>query len=233
MLTTPLLEGLDGVQKMSKSLGNYVGIAEPPAEQFGKLMSHPRRAHAPVLPAHDRLAARPGRRGDRRRWPTARCAASTAKRLLARTVVDLYHGDGRGRARPRPSSTGSSRPTTRPTRDPRARARRSPRPATVGSGSRTCCARPGWSASQQGGPAPDRSRAGSASTARSSPIPTLAPDARRARRRDPPGRQAHGGCGITNRPERRLKTSGPRLDSGDSGGSVVSPVRPASRAPGG
>jgi tyrosyl-tRNA synthetase len=39
VLTTPLLEGLDGVQKMSKSLGNYVGIAEPPAEMFGKLMS--------------------------------------------------------------------------------------------------------------------------------------------------------------------------------------------------
>ncbi len=39
ILTTPLLEGLDGVQKMSKSLGNYVGIYEPPAEMFGKLMS--------------------------------------------------------------------------------------------------------------------------------------------------------------------------------------------------
>jgi tyrosyl-tRNA synthetase len=36
---TPLLEGTDGVQKMSKSLGNYVGIDEPPAEMFGKLMS--------------------------------------------------------------------------------------------------------------------------------------------------------------------------------------------------
>ena len=39
VMTTPLLEGLDGVQKMSKSLGNYVGITEPPAEMFGKLMS--------------------------------------------------------------------------------------------------------------------------------------------------------------------------------------------------
>jgi tyrosyl-tRNA synthetase len=39
VLTMPLLEGLDGVQKMSKSLGNYVGIAESPAEIFGKLMS--------------------------------------------------------------------------------------------------------------------------------------------------------------------------------------------------
>jgi tyrosyl-tRNA synthetase len=36
---TPLLEGTDGVQKMSKSLGNYIGINEPPAEMFGKVMS--------------------------------------------------------------------------------------------------------------------------------------------------------------------------------------------------
>jgi tyrosyl-tRNA synthetase len=39
ILTTPLLEGLDGVNKMSKSLGNYVGIQEAPNEIFGKLMS--------------------------------------------------------------------------------------------------------------------------------------------------------------------------------------------------
>ncbi len=39
IITTPLLEGLDGVQKMSKSLGNYIGIDEPPSEMFGKIMS--------------------------------------------------------------------------------------------------------------------------------------------------------------------------------------------------
>ncbi|MGD2075446.1 MAG: tyrosine--tRNA ligase [Gammaproteobacteria bacterium] len=39
VMTMPILEGLDGVQKMSKSLGNYVGIAEAPDEMFGKLMS--------------------------------------------------------------------------------------------------------------------------------------------------------------------------------------------------
>jgi tyrosyl-tRNA synthetase len=39
VLTMPLLEGLDGVQKMSKSVGNYVGIDEPPNDMFGKLMS--------------------------------------------------------------------------------------------------------------------------------------------------------------------------------------------------
>src|SRR6201993_4424960 len=39
VLTTPILEGLDGVQKMSKSLGNAIGIHEPPLEMYGKLMS--------------------------------------------------------------------------------------------------------------------------------------------------------------------------------------------------
>jgi tyrosyl-tRNA synthetase len=38
-MITPLLEGTDGVQKMSKSLGNYIGITEPPQEMFGKIMS--------------------------------------------------------------------------------------------------------------------------------------------------------------------------------------------------
>jgi len=39
VLTMPLLEGLDGVNKMSKSLGNYIGITDPPTDMFGKLMS--------------------------------------------------------------------------------------------------------------------------------------------------------------------------------------------------
>jgi tyrosyl-tRNA synthetase len=39
LLTMPLLEGLDGINKMSKSLGNYVGITDAPDEMFGKLMS--------------------------------------------------------------------------------------------------------------------------------------------------------------------------------------------------
>jgi len=39
VITVPILEGLDGVQKMSKSLGNYIGIADPPEDMFGKLMS--------------------------------------------------------------------------------------------------------------------------------------------------------------------------------------------------
>ncbi|MGH9537098.1 MAG: tyrosine--tRNA ligase, partial [Terriglobales bacterium] len=39
VLTTPIIEGLDGVQKMSKSLGNAIGIQEPPLEMYGKVMS--------------------------------------------------------------------------------------------------------------------------------------------------------------------------------------------------
>jgi tyrosyl-tRNA synthetase len=97
VLTTPLLVGLDGTMKMSKSVGNYVGIAEPPAEQFGKLMSIPDDA----LPMYLRYATG---------WDPEQIAATVtqldsgslhpnaAKRLLGRTVADLYHGSGAGDA---------------------------------------------------------------------------------------------------------------------------------------
>jgi tyrosyl-tRNA synthetase len=97
VLTTPLLPGIGGGPKMSKSLGNYVGIAEPGPEQFGKLMSIP----DDLLPMYLQYATA---------WPQARVDEvvaqlqsgalhpNAAKRLLARTVVDLYHGDGAGAA---------------------------------------------------------------------------------------------------------------------------------------
>jgi tyrosyl-tRNA synthetase len=95
VLTTPLLVGLDGTQKMSKSLGNYVGIAEPPAEQFGKLMSIPDAQLAMYLryatgwppEAVDEVCAR---------LESHALHPNAAKRLLGRTVVDLYHGAGAG-----------------------------------------------------------------------------------------------------------------------------------------
>jgi tyrosyl-tRNA synthetase len=97
VLTTPLLEGLDGVNKMSKSLGNYVGIAEPAAEQFGKLMSLPDA----LMPRYFLLTT--GWHPDRVEEVTGALAGGDlapveAKRLLARTVVDLYHGAGAGAA---------------------------------------------------------------------------------------------------------------------------------------
>ena len=95
VMTTPLLEGLDGTQKMSKSLGNYVGIAEPAGEQFGKLMSIPDE----LMPKYFALTT--GWHPDRVDEVTGaltsgELAPVDAKRLLARTVVDLYHGDGAG-----------------------------------------------------------------------------------------------------------------------------------------
>jgi tyrosyl-tRNA synthetase len=97
VLSTPLLEGLDGVQKMSKSLGNYVGIAEPPREQFGKLMS----IADELMPRYFALTT--GWLPDRVEATLADLASGAlapvaAKRLLARTVVDLYHGEGAGTA---------------------------------------------------------------------------------------------------------------------------------------
>jgi tyrosyl-tRNA synthetase len=91
VLTVPLLEGLDGVQKMSKSLGNYVSLTEPAEEQFGKLMSIPdglvvryAQLTTDLLPeqvAH--VAAQVAAGGP---------AANAAKRGVAREVVALYHG---------------------------------------------------------------------------------------------------------------------------------------------
>jgi len=82
---------------MSKSLDNCIGIAEPPAEQFGKVMSLPDelmgRYFTLTTGWHpDRVGEVTGGLAD------GSLAPVDAKRLLARTVVDLYHGDGAGTA---------------------------------------------------------------------------------------------------------------------------------------
>jgi tyrosyl-tRNA synthetase len=98
-LTTPLLVGTDGVQKMSQSLGNYIGITDPPDEMFGKLAS----VRDDVIGEYRLLAL------DFFRDPTEaeRVEKGLAdgsldpweqKRRLAREVVDLYHGEGTGAA---------------------------------------------------------------------------------------------------------------------------------------
>ncbi len=96
-MTMPLLEGLDGVQKMSQSLGNYVGIKEPADEQFGKLMSIPDG----LIVRYLRLAA--GLDTAEADAVEAGLAAGTLlpmdqKRRLAREIVDTYHGAGEGAA---------------------------------------------------------------------------------------------------------------------------------------
>jgi tyrosyl-tRNA synthetase len=95
--TVPLLEGLDGVQKMSQSLGNYVGIAEEPEEQFGKLLRIPDA----LIPRYLRLCTdtpEPEVVAVEAGIAAGTTAPLEAKRAMARAVVDLYHGAGAGRA---------------------------------------------------------------------------------------------------------------------------------------
>jgi tyrosyl-tRNA synthetase len=91
VITLPLLVGTDGVEKMGKSLGNYVSINDPATEQFGKLMSIPDG----VVGMYARLAAglRP-READELEAAAAAggAAANRAKRRMAGGVVALYHG---------------------------------------------------------------------------------------------------------------------------------------------
>jgi tyrosyl-tRNA synthetase len=85
-LTVPILEGLDGVQKMSKSLGNYVGVNESPADMYGKLMS----VSDALMFRYFELATR---------VPEDEIEAlrglhpMEAKKRLARTVTAMYHGE--------------------------------------------------------------------------------------------------------------------------------------------
>lgn len=86
VMTMPLLEGTDGVKKMSQSLGNYIGITEPADEIFGKLMRVPDALMGKYL----RLTADvPPEEIERME---ATLPPQKLKRTLAREVVKLYHG---------------------------------------------------------------------------------------------------------------------------------------------
>jgi tyrosyl-tRNA synthetase len=87
----PLLEGTDGVKKMSQSLGNYIAVTEPAEEMFGKLMRVPDR----LLDKFLRLAAGAT---DERIAEIKQLPPQDAKRVLASDVVTLYHGAGAARA---------------------------------------------------------------------------------------------------------------------------------------
>ena len=96
-LTMPLLEGTDGVRKMSKSYGNYVGLTDEPADAFGKVMSIPDE----MIGKYYRLASTLS--VDEVDQIDAELAAGTAdpyalKRALAENIVDAYHGAGAGKA---------------------------------------------------------------------------------------------------------------------------------------
>jgi tyrosyl-tRNA synthetase len=97
VLTLPLLEGTDGVRKMSKSLDNYIGLTEPPDDMFGKLMRIPDG----LIPKFFRLCTdlEPEAVDELERGlEEGSVHPVEAKRRLARTVVDLYHGAGSGAA---------------------------------------------------------------------------------------------------------------------------------------
>jgi tyrosyl-tRNA synthetase len=96
-LIMPLLRGTDGEQKMSKSYGNYIGVAEPPEEQFGKTMSIPDT----LLEEWIALAIDPSDVGPEQRaqmLERARTDPYAAKRALARRVAEEYHGAERAAA---------------------------------------------------------------------------------------------------------------------------------------
>ena len=81
ILTVPLLAGTDGVQKMSKSLGNQVGITEPPGDMYGKSLSIPDSAMASW---YDLLLGSA---------PPEGVPPRDAKRALARALVTRFHGE--------------------------------------------------------------------------------------------------------------------------------------------
>ena len=88
----PILEGLDGVQKMSKSLGNYIGILEPPEEQFGKVM----RISDELMWRYYRLVTRvPEEEIEEmeRAVKEGRLHPMEAKKKLAETIVKTFHGE--------------------------------------------------------------------------------------------------------------------------------------------
>jgi tyrosyl-tRNA synthetase len=97
VLTMPLLEGTDGVQKMGKSLNNYVAITEPANDQFGKVMSIPdaligRYALLCTAMDPDEVAALVAAATE------GGPAANAAKRRVAREIAALYHGPDAGAA---------------------------------------------------------------------------------------------------------------------------------------
>ena len=90
ILTTPLLEGLDGVNKMSKSLGNYVGIAEAPQEIFGKLM---RISDELMWRYLDLLSFEPAEKiKAKQRAVSAGANPRDVKFEFAKEIVERFHG---------------------------------------------------------------------------------------------------------------------------------------------
>jgi len=97
VLLTPLLPGLDGVQKMSKSLGNAIGITEPPREMYGKVMSLPDELMIPYF-EYCTLVPLPEVRGLEAALREGRVHPRDLKKRLAREITAIYHGAEAARA---------------------------------------------------------------------------------------------------------------------------------------
>jgi tyrosyl-tRNA synthetase len=97
VLTTPLLEGTDGVRKMSKSFDNYVGLAETADDMFGKVMRVPDELVVRYLRLTTGVDAAEADRVEAG-LADGGLVAVEQKRRLAREIVDLYHGAGAGSA---------------------------------------------------------------------------------------------------------------------------------------
>jgi tyrosyl-tRNA synthetase len=98
-LTTPLLVGTDGVQKMSQSVGNYIGITDPADEMFGKLARVPDELIGDYrLLTLDFFRDPPEAERVEKGLADGSLDPWAEKRRLAREVVDLYQGDGAGAA---------------------------------------------------------------------------------------------------------------------------------------
>jgi len=93
-MTLPILEGTDGVQKMSKSLGNYVGVAEPPTEVFGKVMS----ISDELMLRWYELLTDVDLDALRRDIVAGALHPMEAKKALAETLVARFHGADAGNA---------------------------------------------------------------------------------------------------------------------------------------
>ena len=187
----PILPGTDGEQRMSKSLGNYVGVTEPPEEVFGKLMRVPDAAMAVYYELLLEEAFDPAR------------PAVESKRALARALTARFHGEEAAAGGGGSTSTACTSSARCPTRS---RSWPSP-PATAGAPARACCATPSASPRSEG----RRLLAGGGVKLDGEPVPAgrARPGRRAAGRRGPAGR-ASGASGACASAERRFPRGRPR-----------------------
>ncbi len=92
VITVPILEGIDGVQKMSKSLNNHIGLTQPPEEIFGKVMSIPDE----LMVRYFKLATRtPPTEIEtiNKSLKSEKADPAKTKRLLARKIIEIYYSE--------------------------------------------------------------------------------------------------------------------------------------------